>query len=244
MPGSLPLPRVFPAGHVARLPPQRKIRSYVLRGGRTTQSQQLAIQKYWDRWGMQPVCPPDIDLLFGRSAPCVLEVGFGSGDSLLAMAEAMPEINFIGIEVYPSGIGRLLQGIVRREIKNIRIWRGDAQTMLESCIPPEALDAVQIFFPDPWPKSRHRKRRLVGERFLALCASRLCPRGLLHLATDWEDYAREMLAAAGAEKQLENAAGTGRFAPRAPWRPITCFEGRAHREGRNIFELLFLRCGR
>lgn len=240
MPGRLPLYPGRVPGQPLPSPSRRRVRSYVLRGGRTTRAQQRAIRDYWSFWGIQPDRLSDLDSLFGRRAPCVLEVGFGNGESLLSMAQAMPGINFIGADVYPAGIGRLLQGIAHHELKNIRIWQGDAQSMLKTDLAPRTLDAVQVFFPDPWPKRRHHKRRLVRAEFLQLCASRLRPRGLVHLVTDWESYAREMLAAAEKEKCWENIAGRGHFSPRAPWRPVTCFEKRAGREGRAVFELLFL----
>ena len=222
-------------------PPARTVRSYVLRSGRITRAQRRALEEHWTCWGIETMQRVDLNLLFGRCAPRILEVGFGSGTSLLAMARLMPHFDFIGVEVYSSSIGRLLREIARLEINNIRVWRGDASLVLEQGIAAGVLEAVQIFFPDPWPKRRHHKRRLVQSDFLQQCASRLRPGGMLHLATDWEPYAREMLSATEAEISFENAAGAGRFAPRAPWRPRTGFEVRAQHAGRAVHELVFVR---
>lgn len=215
---------------------------------RMTSGQQRAWQRCWHRWGKDagelPEGPLDIAGWFGRLVPVVLEIGSGMGESTASMAINAPGFDHLAVEVYQPGLAQLLLRIERAEITNLRLLRGDAHTLLAEHVAPASLHAVRIYFPDPWPKRRHHKRRLVNPRLVALVASRLVLGGTLHLATDWVPYAQEMLAVCAAEPALHNTAGDsslGGFAPRPPWRPVTKFEQRARQEGRVVRDLLFAR---
>jgi tRNA (guanine-N7-)-methyltransferase len=177
---------------------------------------------------------------FGRAAPVVLEIGSGMGESTASMALDAPDVNHLAVEVYQPGLAQLLWRIEQAEITNLRLLRGDAHPLLSRHLAAGSLHAVRVYFPDPWPKRRHHKRRLVRPEFVALVASRLVSGGMLHLATDWEPYAQEMLAACTAEPALRNTTGHG-FAVRPAWRPVTKFEQRARDEGRAVRDLLFTR---
>ncbi|MFV0275909.1 MAG: tRNA (guanosine(46)-N7)-methyltransferase TrmB [Parahaliea sp.] len=207
-----------------------------------TEGQKRAYDSGWARWGLdyapQPIDPIGI---FGREGSLVLEIGFGMGRSLATMAAAAPATNFIGIEVHTPGVGRLLHTMEDEGIDNIRVYCHDAVEVLRHCIPPVALDTVQIFFPDPWHKKRHHKRRLIQPPFVELLVSRLKPGGILHLATDWEHYAQQMMEVLSANAALENRAGAGQFSPRPPHRPLTKFEQRGERLGHGVWDLLFAR---
>lgn len=219
---------------------KRRIQSFVRRDGRMTEGQRHAYEKYWPHYGLATDKIADFSALFQRDAPCVLEIGFGSGQSLLAMAKQYPEQNFIGVETYLPGIGALLHGMELQEVTNIRIFYADAVEILNQCIASESLDTIQIFFPDPWPKRRHHKRRLIQPEFVNLLMSRLKPKGTLHLATDWEHYAKHMMAVLTNANDLENLAGKECYANRSSQRPIvTKFEQRGQRSGRAIWELYF-----
>ena len=221
---------------------QRRIRSYVLRTGRMTPGQQRAFAENWARWGLDfENGDPDFDRVFGRSGPRVLEIGFGMGQSLVEMAAAAPEKNFIGVEVHKPGVGRLLHSMVEEDVSNIRVYCHDAVEVLQHCIADESLDTVQIFFPDPWHKKRHHKRRLIQPEFVAQLALKLKPGGLLHLATDWENYAEQMMEVLSAAEGLQNTCGQGQFAPRPAHRPLTKFEQRGERLGHGVWDLLFTR---
>ena len=222
----------------------RRIRSFVLRPGRMTAAQRKALEEYWPRYGLEPG-KGHLDPLaeFGRTGPLIMEIGFGMGTSLLAMAEASPETNFLGVEVHRPGVGKLLHDMAEQGIDNIRVYCHDAVEVLSHCIKPSSLDGVQIYFPDPWHKKRHHKRRLIQEEFVALLCDRLVPGGFLHLATDWENYAEQMMTVLSAETGLINRAGPGCFSPRPPWRPETKFERRGHRLGHGVWDLLFERTG-
>lgn len=176
---------------------------------------------------------------FGRRAPVILEIGCGMGETTVAMAEANADHDYIGIEVHTPGVGALLTLIEARQIGNVRVIQHDAVEVLGDMIPRDSLAGVHIFFPDPWPKKRHHKRRLVKPSFISLVASRLIPGGVLHLATDWQDYAEEMLAVASAEVQLENVAAG--FVQRPESRPMTKFEARGLRLGHRVWDLMFRR---
>ncbi|MGH3899454.1 MAG: tRNA (guanosine(46)-N7)-methyltransferase TrmB [Pseudonocardiaceae bacterium] len=212
---------------------------------RMTTGQQRAWDRNWDCWGADvgdlPDGPLDTAGWFGRRAPIVLEIGSGMGESTAAMAIAAPDVDHLAVEVYQPGLAQLVLRIERSEITNLRLLRGDAQTLLTEHIAPGRLRAVRIYFPDPWPKRRHHKRRLVHPEFVALVASRLEIGGTLHLATDWEPYAEEMLTVCGAEPGLHNIAPGNGFAPRPAWRPVTKFEQRARDEGRVVRDLLLTR---
>nr|WP_241505938.1 tRNA (guanosine(46)-N7)-methyltransferase TrmB [Parahaliea mediterranea] len=207
-----------------------------------TDGQKRAFEAGWARWGIDySPAPVDLDALFGRAGRRVLEIGFGMGRSLATMAAADPAANFIGVEVHTPGVGRLLHTLADEEIDNVRVYCHDAVEVLQHCIPEGALDTVQVFFPDPWHKKRHHKRRLIQPDFVALLVSRLKPGGVLHLATDWENYAEQMMDVLSANAQLENTAGAGAFAARPAHRPLTKFEQRGERLGHGVWDLLFRR---
>ncbi|MGH4017400.1 MAG: tRNA (guanosine(46)-N7)-methyltransferase TrmB [Pseudonocardiaceae bacterium] len=209
-----------------------------------TLGQQRSWERSWDRLGRDitdlPEAPLDTAAWFGRAAPVVLEIGSGMGESTATMAAAAPDVDHLAVEVYQPGLAQLLLRAEHAGISNLRLLRGDAQQLLTEHVAPESLHGVRIYFPDPWPKRRHHKRRLVRPEFVRLVASRLRAGGTLHLATDWEHYAAEILAVCVAEPALRNTAGDG-FAKRPTWRPITKFEQRALDEGRTVRDLLFIR---
>lgn len=221
-------------------PKHSRIRSYVPRGRRTP-AQERAYVKLWPQFGLRVEDGLlDYQQVFGRLAPCTLEIGFGSGQSLLALATLKPECDFIAVETHQPGIGALLMGVEANKLSNVRVYYSDVIDVLEKCIPLASLDNVQIFFPDPWQKRRHHERRLIQSDFIALVVERLKVGGTLHLATDWDDYAKEMMQVISAETRLLNLSGQGVFAAqRSSGRPVlTKFESRAVREGRNIWDLV------
>ena len=221
---------------------RRPIRSYVLRMGRMTSGQQRAFDQNWERWGLEAADGIlDFDAVFGRAGPRVLEIGFGMGQSLAAMAAAAPDTNFVGIEVHRPGVGKLLHSMSEQGVNNIRAYCHDAVEILRDCISPGSLDTVQVFFPDPWHKKKHNKRRLIQPPLVAQIVTRLKPGGRLHLATDWEDYALQMMAVLTAEEGLSNLSGEGKFAPRPACRPLTKFEQRGERLGHGVWDLVFQR---
>lgn len=221
---------------------RRPIRSYVLRTGRMTPGQQRAFDENWQRWGLEHTDGPlAFEVMFGRPGPTVLEIGFGMGQSLVDMAEAAPATNFIGIEVHKPGVGRLLHSMAERDVDNIRVYCHDAVEILRDCIPGGSLDTIQIFFPDPWHKKRHNKRRLIQPPFVTQLLTRLKPGGTLHLATDWEHYARQMMEVLSATDGLSNTCGAGQFTPRPEHRPLTKFELRGERLGHGVWDLIFIR---
>lgn len=222
-------------------PHLRGVRSYVVRGGRTTSAQRRAIEDLWPRYGTEGTGRLDAPALFGRDLPLAVEIGFGNGEALLELAAAHPERGFLGVEVYPPGVGRLLQALAERGIDNVRVVRDDAVRLFEERIAEGSLAAVYVWFPDPWPKKRHHKRRLVQPAFVARLARALAPGGRLHLATDWEDYAYQMLAVTGAEPLLVNPAGRGGFADGPGERPATRFERRGRGLGHPVWDLIVVR---
>jgi tRNA (guanine-N7-)-methyltransferase len=211
---------------------------------RMTTGQQRAWDRNWGRWGADVADLPDGPLdaagWFGRAAPVVLEIGSGMGESTAVMVMAAPDVDHLAVEIYQPGLAQLLLRIEQAEIGNLRLLRGDAYTFLHEHVAAGSLHAVRIYFPDPWPKRRHHKRRLVRPELVALVTSRLAVGATLHLATDWEPYAQEMLAACVTEPGLRNTAPHG-FATRPAWRPVTKFEQRARDEGRVVRDLLFAR---
>ncbi len=227
----------------ANVPYPRRIQSFVRRDGRMTEAQRRVLVELWPSIGLDFTKNSlDYAQIFGREAPRILEIGFGSGHSLLAIAKTHPEQDFIGIETYQPGIGTLFLGIESQRIQNIRVFYHDAVEVLEHCIPAASLAGVQLFFPDPWPKRRHHKRRLVQPEFVNLVAGKLRTGGIFHLATDWEDYANQMMQVLSACEQFSNLAGAGQFAERSAQRPITTkFEQRGNQSGRMIWELQFER---
>ena len=217
---------------------KRAIRSFVRRAGRITPSQQRALDTLWPTYGVEFRDEPlDLAAVFGREAPVVLEIGFGNGETLVEQAATSPDKNFIGIEVHEAGVGALLKLIGEQHLANVRIVQHDAVDVLEHMIAPDSLAGVHIFFPDPWPKKRHHKRRLIQPPFVALVASRLAPGAYLHCATDWQPYAEQMLAVLSAEPLLANA--TAGYALRPDWRPPTKFEARGRALGHGVWDLLF-----
>lgn len=225
-------------------PERRPIRSFVLRQGRMTAAQERACGELWPRHGVawQPGTRLDLPALFGDPRPVVLEIGFGNGDSLAEMAAADPGRNWLGVEVHGPGVGHLLLEIDRRQLANLRVVRHDAVELLAQGIGPGALDRVQLFFPDPWPKTRHHKRRILSPQFVSLLGRVIRPGGTFHAATDWEPYAEQMLAALESPgSQFVNTAGPGRFAERPAERPLTRFERRGERLGHRVRDLVFRR---
>lgn len=220
---------------------RRTIRSFVMRTGRMTEGQQRGWDEGFPKYGLKSSMGVlDWEKTFGRDGPRVLEIGFGMGDSLVAMAQAAPETLFVGIEVHTPGVGRLLAQVLDNGLDNLRSYADDAVPILRDCIQPESLDRLQVYFPDPWHKKRHNKRRLIQPEFVALAASRLKPGGIMHLATDWEHYAEQMLEVLEGEPSLKNCAGTG-FSPKPDYRPETKFERRGERLGHGVWDLLFER---
>ncbi|MBS0580140.1 MAG: tRNA (guanosine(46)-N7)-methyltransferase TrmB [Proteobacteria bacterium] len=220
----------------------RSIRSFVTRAGRITPAQQRALDELSARFCVAYApAPLDLQALFGRSAPRTLEIGFGNGDNLVSLAAAHPERDFLGIEVHRSGVGRVMLALEARQLSNVRLICHDAVEVLERQIPEASVDEILILFPDPWPKKRHHKRRLIQAPFASLAASRLAPGGLLRLATDWQPYAQQMLETLRAVPQLENLAAQGGFAVRPEERAPTRFERRGERLGHEVWDLAFRR---
>lgn len=221
---------------------RRSIRSYTLRQGRLTPAQQRAMDELFPRFGIPGGNSPlDLDALFGRQAPRILEIGFGNGDSLAAIAQAHPANDYLGIEVHTPGVGHLLLKIEELGLTNLRVMRDDAVEVLTRRIPEAALDAVYLFFADPWPKKRHHKRRIVQAEFAQLLRSRLKLGGHFHMATDWEDYAHHMLDVMNAAEGFRNTSSSGNYVPRPDYRPLTKFEQRGQRLGHGVWDLIFER---
>jgi len=219
---------------------RRPIRSFVLRQGRFSQAQRRAHSELLPHFGVAfSPTPVDLHAVFGRSAPKILEVGSGMGETTAAIAQAMPECDFLAIEVHAPGVGSLLKHIDSLGLTNVRVVQRDAVEVVEHMIAPGALAGVHVFFPDPWPKKRHHKRRLLQPTFAHALATRLAPGGYLHVATDWEDYASSVLATLDAEPLLENAARD--YAPRPAYRPPTKFERRGIRLGHGVWDIVFRR---
>jgi tRNA (guanine-N7-)-methyltransferase len=230
----------------------RSIRSFVTRAGRITPAQQRALDELWPKYGLPPgpgeasdapgsAAPVELAALFGREAPRSLEIGFGNGENLAALAAAHPERDFLGVEVHLPGIGRLLRALEERRLGNVRVLCQDAVEVLRARIAPGSLGEILILFPDPWPKKRHHKRRLVQPAFVASLVSALGAGGTLRLATDWEPYALEMLATLSAARGLTNLAPEGGFVPRPAERQPTRFELRGTRLGHEVWDLAFRR---
>lgn len=220
---------------------RRPVRSFVMRAARMTPSQKQNLEQHWANFGLTTtdglLQPHEV---FHRDGDLVLEIGFGMGDSLAAMAKAAPEKNFIGVEVHLPGVGRLLRHLVQEGITNVRCYKEDAIDVLTNCIADASLHEVQLFFPDPWHKKKHHKRRLVQPPFAALVKRKLKLGGQLQLATDWQPYAQQMLAVMDATSGFSNCAGHGQFNPqRSTDRPLTKFERRGQRFGHQIWELSY-----
>jgi len=222
--------------------PQRHIRSYVLRQGRMSPAQVRNIEEGMPRWGI-PHAPQAINYaaVFGRTAPVVLEIGFGMGFTTAEIAAARPDTDFIGIEVHGPGVGNMFKLIAEQQLANVRVIQHDAVEVLRDMIPDDSLAGVHVYFPDPWPKKRHLKRRLIQSPLVAQLAAKLAPGGYLHCATDIEDYGQQMLDVLSAEPLLENTADG--FAPRPDYRPLTKFEARGLRLGHGVWDVIFRRRG-
>ncbi|HSN73256.1 MAG TPA: tRNA (guanosine(46)-N7)-methyltransferase TrmB [Steroidobacteraceae bacterium] len=224
------------------LPHPRRVRSYVLRPGRITAAQERALTELWSRYGVDaPDGQLDLDRQFAQTAPCVLEIGFGTGEALLAHAIAHPELDHLGIEVHPPGVGRLLLAAADAGLGNLRVIRHDAVEVLETWLPAGTIAAVHLFFPDPWPKKRHHKRRIVQPYFASLVARVLEPGGVFHLATDWGPYGEHMRAVLDPHPEFENLAGPSGFVARPQSRPLTRFELRGQRLGHEVWDLAYRR---
>jgi tRNA (guanine-N7-)-methyltransferase len=221
----------------------RSVRSYVLREGRITKAQQRAFNGPWKRFGLEYPGRQWLDLpgAFGNGRPVYLEIGFGNGEALLWMARQHPDRNYLGIEVHRPGVGRLLLSLEETGLLNVRVVRHDAMEVLDHNLPPASLHGIYLFFPDPWPKKRHQKRRIVQPAFVDLLASRLRPGGFLHMAPDWQNYAEQMMIRVSASQDFANVAGPDRFSPRPDDRPLTRFEQRGQRLGHEVRDLIFLR---
>ena len=212
------------------------VRTYKKRAGRVTATQQDAIDRLWPRFGLLADGRPlDVASLFGRRAPVVVEVGFGTGDATAEMAAAAPEVDVLAVDVHTPGHGNLLKLVEQHELTNVRVADGDARTVLAEMLGPGSLVAVRVFFPDPWPKARHAKRRLVDDRFAALVAGRLADGGVLHVATDDPAYAEQVRAVVARERHLRPVA--------APWRPVTKYERRGRAAGRPAFDVAAVKSG-
>ena len=221
-------------------PTEHRIRSFVTRAGRLSTAQARAIEQVGPRF-----CIPyqkatlDTAAVFDCAAPTIFEIGFGMGETTATIAAGMPEKNFIGVEVHTPGVGSLLKQIEEQGLQNLRLVQHDAVEVLTHMIAPASLDGVHVFFPDPWHKARHNKRRLIQAPLVELLCSRLAPGGYLHCATDWQEYAEQMLAVLAAEPALVNTAEA--YAPRPPYRPVTKFENRGLRLGHGVWDLVFQR---
>ncbi|CBL47208.1 tRNA (guanine-N(7)-)-methyltransferase [gamma proteobacterium HdN1] len=221
--------------------PLRTVRSFVRRQGRTTPSQEKGFTQYSADF-LLSIANGSLDFAatFGRTAPVVLEIGIGNGDTLLHLAEGNPDRDYIGIEVHRPGVGRVLVEIGQRSLPNVRLFAEDAIDVLKQCIPDASLDGVLLFFPDPWHKKKHHKRRIVQASFAALVGSKLKRGGYLHMATDWEHYAEQMMEVMSAESGFCNQAGAGAFSARPEGsRPFTRFEKRGERLGHGVWDLIF-----
>lgn len=219
----------------------RRIRTFVRRPGRMTEGQQWAYDNLWAEYGHN-IADGALDFaeFFGRQAPVVLEIGFGMGDSLLDMAQNAPETDFLGIEVHTPGVGRILNNMHQAGITNLRVMQEDAIEVLEKCIPDASLDRLQLYFPDPWHKKKHNKRRMVQPEWVQRVHNKLKVGGVLHMATDWEPYAEHMVEVMGEfTDQFSNQASRPPYSSRPEWRPETKFERRGMRKGHGVWDLLY-----
>lgn len=223
-------------------PRMRTIKSFVMRAGRMTDGQQRGVDVGWPKFGLTlEKGMLDLDQTFGRSAPRTFEIGFGMGHSTLEMAANSPEQDFIGVEVHRPGVGALLSGVLLQNLTNLRVYSCDALDVLRQCIPDGSLDRVLLFFPDPWHKARHNKRRIVQPAFAELVRQKLKIGGVLHMATDWQPYAEYMLEVMSAAPGYRNQAADGTYVPRPTERPVTKFERRGERLGHGVWDLKFER---
>lgn len=218
--------------------PHGPIRSYVLRQGRVSNAQRRAHDTLLPRYGIPYAdAPLNLDTVFARNAPRIMEIGCGMGETTVAIAAAHPHQDYLGIEVHTPGVGSLLKQIDELNLSNVRVIQHDAVAVLENMIAPASLDGLHVYFPDPWPKKRQQKRRLIQPAFVALAASRLKPGGYLHAATDWQEYAEQILSVLAAEPVLTNTAAA--YAERPAWRPQTKFETRGLKLGHGVWDIVF-----
>ncbi|RIY35610.1 tRNA (guanosine(46)-N7)-methyltransferase TrmB [Psittacicella gerlachiana] len=224
-------------------PQHRRIKSYVLRTGRITGSQEQALTNLFPLYGVECPAPGqtlELQTLFAKEQPVVIEIGFGMGTSLVTMAKENPQLNYLGIEVHTPGVGNALKLIEQEQLTNIKVACHDAIEILQA-LPENSLGGLQLFFPDPWHKARHHKRRIVNQEFMALVTRALVSGGFVHMATDWENYAEHMLEVLNATPNLENTAPDQMYIPRPASRPLTKFEQRGHRLGHGVWDLYFLK---
>lgn len=218
----------------------KSIRSFVIRAGKITAGQKKAFETLWPVYGLSLFTGKiDPQVIFGRTAPLVLEIGFGMGDSLFQMAKQEPEKNFIGIEVHPPGVGRLMNLAHQENLTNLRVYMADAMDVLEDCIPDESVDRLQLYFPDPWHKKKHNKRRIVQKPFVQKIHPKLKVEGIFHMATDWQPYAEYMLEVMDLSEGFENIQKPSPYSPRPDYRPITKFEKRGEKLGHGVWDLVF-----
>jgi tRNA (guanine-N7-)-methyltransferase len=218
--------------------PQR-IRSFIRRQGRATAGQQKALDKLWNCYCLDPLQSFDSEQVFERKAPLIVEIGFGNGSSLAAMAESNPDFNYLGIEVHRPGVAHLMMLLEQKALSNVRIYHHDAIEILEQKIADTTLAGVHLFFPDPWQKRKHHKRRIVRADFVTLLNAKLVTGGYFHAATDWEHYAKDMLKTLSASKELMNTSSNTDFCPRPDYRPLTKFENRGLNLGHGVWDLVF-----
>lgn len=224
-------------------PKEHRVKSFVIRAGRMTNAQAKALEELSPKYAIEVSAlePIDFAKAFNREAPLVVEIGFGMGTSFVEMAQKDPLSNYLGIEVHPPGVGACLMKIEEQGLTNVRVIKHDAFEVLTKCIQPESIDILQIFFPDPWPKARHHKRRLVNPDFLKLVTPLLKHGGQIRMATDWQEYAEQMLTCLNEADELINTATDGGYIPRPQWRPLTKFEQRGERLGHGVWDLVFKR---
>ncbi len=234
-------------------PPHRVVRSFVTRDGRLTPSQQKALDELFPRWGLDPKLSDgrtgepgdgetwtfDWEAIFGRPSKPILEIGFGNGENLAEQASKNPDNDYVGIEVYRVGVGRLLNQIEHRQLTNLRVICADAVEVLNHRVADESLSGLWLFFPDPWHKKRHNKRRLIQPAFVEQLLTKLKPGGIIHLATDWENYAEQMMEVMTAAKGCTNCAGENQYSPKPDSRPTTKFETRGEGLGHGVWDLIF-----
>jgi len=226
---------------------QRRIRSFVLRAGRVTAAQQRALTELWPHFGLEFARTPiDLETAFGRpaanrAAARCLEIGFGGGEVIGSLAQANPQVDYLGIEVHRSGVGRLLLHAQRAKLTNLRVICHDAVDVLKAAVPESAFDEILVFFPDPWHKKRHHKRRLIESEFVALLADKMASGGILRLATDWQEYAEQMLAVCNANDRFLSLSPDGTYVARPDFRPLTRFERRGTRLGHGVWDLAYVK---
>ena len=219
---------------------QKPIRSYVIRAGRMTDGQKTAFDKWWPKYGLSLFDGElDLKVSFDQEAPTIVEIGFGMGDSLLNMVKDHPNENFVGIEVHPPGVGRIINHAGLYELNNLRVYMADAIDVLNDCFADHSVDRLQLFFPDPWQKKKHNKRRIVQPEFVALVKQKLKANGVFHMATDWEDYAEHMMEVMCLAPGFENLAPEYHFSPAPAYRPKTKFETRGEKLGHGVWDILF-----